>query len=131
MLLPGKRPDAVLATGLADMWGLQIVTTFGIALGLALCLVSVTFQNLFGPRDFRWRYAPARKVLVTQTVLGLVLVAGLLWGAETEFAATLLAGWIGGAVVGIAIAALRARHPGAFATARSKLGTNEGGCHDS
>ncbi|MCR6712521.1 MAG: hypothetical protein NVV57_07430 [Demequina sp.] len=50
--------------------------------------------------------------MAAQGVMTLVLVAGLLWSAETEFAALLMAGWLGGLVIGFLIAALRSLRSG-------------------
>lgn len=88
------------------------MTIFGIALSLALCLISATLQNILPLRGFVWRQEHGRPIMAAQGVMTLVLVAGLLWSAETEFAALLMAGWLGGLVIGFLIAALRSLRSG-------------------
>ena len=88
------------------------MTIFGIALSLALCLISATLQSILPLHGLTWRHARARPIMVAQLAMTLVLVAGLLWSAEAEFAALLMAGWVGGLVVGIVIATLRSLRAG-------------------
>ena len=87
------------------------MTAYGIAVALGLCLVSITLQNVYPPRELTWRNTRARLLLLTQGVVTPILIAGVLWSPDTEFAATWIAGWCGGYAIGLSIALWRARVP--------------------
>ncbi|MCB2412185.1 hypothetical protein LGT39_04885 [Demequina sp. TTPB684] len=87
------------------------MTGYDIALSVALGLVAATLQRSVPLRGFAWRYSSARLSLAAQCLMVVVLVAGLLWGPEDRTWALLLAGWMGGVVIGDVVSVLRPQTP--------------------
>ena len=87
------------------------MTGYDIAMSIALGLVAVALQRSIPLRGFAWRHASARLPLAAQSLMVVVLVAGLLWGPDDRKSALLLACWMGGIVIGDVVQVLRPRRP--------------------
>lgn len=85
------------------------MTMLFVALSVGLALVALALVNAFGPGGYAWSNRSARLAMVTQTFLGMVLVAGALAESDNTMWFIALAGWGGGSAMGVVISAFRAR----------------------
>lgn len=85
------------------------MTAMGIALSVSLALVATALGGALRPREWSWKHKPARLAMVAQGLLGLVLVAGMLWDDHSEIWSLSLAGWMLGSIAGSIVSFIRAR----------------------